>query len=66
MELFGSEPWSRGLIHVHDGRPDVFTKADGLSGDVILSLFEDREGNVWVATTGGLAGFESSPSLLFL
>jgi signal transduction histidine kinase/ligand-binding sensor domain-containing protein len=44
----------RGLIHLHKGRTDTFTRADGLSGDVILSLFEDREGNVWVATTGGL------------
>ncbi len=46
-----------GLIHVHNGRTDVFTKSDGLSGDVILSLFEDREGDVWVATTGGLDRF---------
>ena len=47
----------RGLIHVHHGRTDVFTKSDGLSGDVVLALFEDREGNVWVATTGGLDRF---------
>jgi signal transduction histidine kinase/ligand-binding sensor domain-containing protein len=44
----------RGLIHVHQGRTDVFTKSDGLSGDVILSMLEDHEGNVWVASTGGL------------
>jgi signal transduction histidine kinase/ligand-binding sensor domain-containing protein len=51
----------RGLIHVHNGRTDVFTKSDGLSGDVILSLFEDREGNVWVASTGGLDRFRELP-----
>ena len=51
----------RGLIHVHDGRTDVFTKSDGLSGDIICSLFEDREGNVWVATTGGLDRFRELP-----
>ena len=51
----------RGLIHVHHGRTDVFTKSDGLSGDVILSLFEDREGNVWVASTGGLDRFRELP-----
>ncbi len=51
----------RGLIHVHQGRTDVFTKSDGLSGDVILSLFEDREGNVWVASTGGLDRFRELP-----
>ncbi len=51
----------RGLIHVHNGRTDVFTKADGLSGDVVLSLFEDREGNIWVSTTGGLDRFRELP-----
>jgi signal transduction histidine kinase/ligand-binding sensor domain-containing protein len=51
----------RGLIHLHNRRTDVFTKADGLSGDVILSLLEDREGNVWVATTGGLDRFRELP-----
>src|SRR5271165_5807295 len=51
----------RGLIHVHQGRTDVFSRTDGLSGDVVLSVFEDREGNVWVATTGGLDRFRELP-----
>ncbi len=51
----------RGLIHVHNGRTEVFTRADGLSGDVILSIFEDREGDVWVASTGGLDRFRELP-----
>ena len=51
----------RGIIHVHHGRTDVFSRADGLSGDVILSVFEDREGDVWVATTGGLDRFRELP-----
>ena len=51
----------RGLIHVHQGRTDVFTRSDGLSGDVVLSLFEDREGNIWVSTTGGLDRFRELP-----
>jgi signal transduction histidine kinase/ligand-binding sensor domain-containing protein len=51
----------RGLIHVHHGRTDVFRRADGLSGDVILSLFEDREGNIWAASTGGLDRFRELP-----
>ena len=51
----------RGLVHVHNGRTDVFTQSDGLSGNVVLSLFEDREGNVWVATTGGLDRFRELP-----
>ncbi|MBV8437614.1 MAG: ATP-binding protein [Silvibacterium sp.] len=52
---------AHGLIHVHHGKTDVFTKSDGLSGDIILSLFEDREGNVWVATAGGLDRFREFP-----
>jgi len=51
----------RGLVHVRHGRTDVFTRSDGLSGDVIFSLFEDREGNLWVATTGGLDRFRELP-----
>ena len=51
----------RGLIHVHEGRTDVFAKSDGLSGDTICSLFEDREGDVWVATTEGLDRFRDLP-----
>ena len=48
---------AQGLVHVHQGRADVFAKADGLSGDDIYSLFEDREGNVWVSTNDGLDRF---------
>jgi signal transduction histidine kinase/ligand-binding sensor domain-containing protein len=51
----------RGLIHLRDDRADLFTRSHGLSGDVILSLFEDREGNVWVASTGGLDRFRELP-----
>ena len=51
----------RGLIHVHQGRTDVFTKSDGLSGDISCSIFEDREGNVWVASTAGLDRFRELP-----
>ncbi len=47
----------RGLLHVHQGRTDEFTRTDGLSADRINDLFEDREGNIWVATTGGLDRF---------
>ena len=49
------------LIHLHHGRTDVFTKSDGLSGDIICSLFEDHEGNVWVGTTRGIDRFRELP-----
>jgi signal transduction histidine kinase/ligand-binding sensor domain-containing protein len=34
-----------------------FTEKNGLLSDIIYALFEDREGNVWVATTRGLERF---------
>jgi signal transduction histidine kinase/ligand-binding sensor domain-containing protein len=47
-----------GLLHVHQGKTDVFTRADGLSGDIVEALFEDHEGNIWVTTSdGGLDRF---------
>jgi ligand-binding sensor domain-containing protein len=35
----------------------VFASADGLSGDRIHALLEDREGYIWVATSDGLDRF---------
>ena len=51
----------RGLIHVFHGRTDVFRKSDGLTGDIIAGIFEDREGNIWVSTSGGLDRFRELP-----
>jgi signal transduction histidine kinase/ligand-binding sensor domain-containing protein len=47
----------RGLLHVHQGRTDQFGRSDGLSGDFVENLLEDREGNIWVATDNGLDRF---------
>jgi ligand-binding sensor domain-containing protein len=51
----------QGLLHMYEGRVDRFTRADGLSSDIVRSLFEDREGNVWVATDAGLDRFRDLP-----
>ena len=47
----------QGLFHMHQGRTDLFAQSDGLSGDTVRALFEDREGNIWVATLDGLDRF---------
>jgi PAS domain S-box-containing protein len=49
--------FDRGLIHLRQGRAEVFSQADGLSGNYIRDVFEDREGNIWVATDNGLDRF---------
>jgi ligand-binding sensor domain-containing protein len=47
----------RGLIHVHQGRTDAFSEADGLSGDTVTALLQDQEGNIWAVTTNGIDRF---------
>jgi ligand-binding sensor domain-containing protein len=47
----------RGLVHLHQGKTDVFSASDGLSGDSVYSIFEDQEGSIWVATINGLDRF---------
>jgi len=42
---------------MHQGRTDVFAMSDGLSGDFVETAFQDREGNIWVATLDGLDRF---------
>ncbi len=47
---------------------DAFTSKDGLSSDIVHGIFEDREGNLWIGTEGGLdrlreAAFVHEPSL---
>jgi ligand-binding sensor domain-containing protein len=51
----------QGLIHLHRGGVDRLTHPDGLSGSTVLRLFEDTEGNVWVATERGLDCFRELP-----
>ncbi len=47
----------RGVVHVHDGRTDVFSVSDGLSGEEVDRVFQDREGTIWMVTPDGLDRF---------
>jgi ligand-binding sensor domain-containing protein/signal transduction histidine kinase len=51
----------RGLVHSYEGRTSLFTRKDGLSGDEVKALFEDREGTIWVGTSAGLDRFRELP-----
>jgi signal transduction histidine kinase/ligand-binding sensor domain-containing protein len=54
-----------GIYRVHDGNVDHFASADGLSSDTVESLFEDREGNLWLTTGGGVDCFRNIPVVSF-
>jgi signal transduction histidine kinase/ligand-binding sensor domain-containing protein len=49
--------WDRGLLHLHEGRTDIFDQSDGLSSNAVQDLYEDREGSIWAATSNGLDRF---------
>jgi len=49
--------WEQGLVRIHGDRVERFQASDGLSGDNVLRIFEDREGNIWVSTLRGLDRF---------
>ena len=39
---------------------ESFTAKDGLSGDVVRSVLQDQEGNIWVGTNSGLDRFHKT------
>jgi PAS domain S-box-containing protein len=57
--------YETGMYRVHEGNVDHFASADGLSGDTVESFFEDREGNLWLTTAGGVDCFRNIPVVSF-
>jgi len=56
---------SQGIYRIHDGEVDRFRGADGLSSDTVRAFYEDREGNLWVATTEGIDLFRDTRVVSF-
>ena len=54
-----------GLYRIYNGKADHFRSVNGLSGDSVLSFFQDREGNLWVTTNGGVDLFRNTPVITF-
>src|SRR5262249_47594314 len=54
-----------GIYRLADGRIDRFRVADGLSGDAISAIYQDREGDVWVATSEGIDCFRKTAMVTF-
>lgn len=44
---------ARGLASLRNGKIETFTTDDGLTSNLVLSLFEDREGSLWIGTEAG-------------
>ena len=42
-----------GVVRVVNGAPETLTTADGLSSNLVLSIYEDREGSIWIGTEAG-------------
>jgi signal transduction histidine kinase/ligand-binding sensor domain-containing protein len=56
---------SQGLYHIHDGHADHYGAAQGLSGERVNSIYEDREGNLWITTDKGVDLFRDIPVISF-
>src|SRR3954471_12292982 len=59
--LHQSQTKSPSAWQFHNSEIEAFTQKDGLTSDYIYSVLQDREGNVWIGTSGGLDRFRESP-----
>ena len=48
---------SKGVFRIHGNVVEHYGHVEGLSSDTVWTLFEDREGIVWAATSNGLDNF---------
>jgi ligand-binding sensor domain-containing protein/signal transduction histidine kinase len=51
----------QGIYRIRGDRVDRFSAADGLSSKSVWSFYQDREGNIWVATSEGVDCFRDIP-----
>jgi signal transduction histidine kinase/ligand-binding sensor domain-containing protein len=56
---------SQGLYHVHDGHADHYGAAQGLTGDEVHSIYEDKEGDLWITTDKGVDLLRDIPVVSF-
>src|SRR5208282_3748577 len=48
---------NEGIYRIQGNKVDHFRASDGLSGDAVSGLFQDREGNIWIVTSRGIDNF---------
>ena len=56
---------AQGVVRIHGDAVERYRQTDGLSGDSVWALFEDREGIVWAGTTSGLDSFRDPRVVTF-
>lgn len=48
---------AKGVFRIHGNNVEHYGRTDGLSGDSVWALFEDREGIIWAGSTNGIDSF---------
>jgi PAS domain S-box-containing protein len=48
---------NRGIYRIQGNKVEHLRSSDGLSGDAVAGIFQDREGNIWIATARGIDNF---------
>src|SRR5678815_4418692 len=57
---------SKGLVHLFaDGSYQVYNEKDGLPSSVVNTLYFDRENNLWIGTSLGLAKWVFKNNVIF-
>ncbi len=56
---------AHGIFRVHGNAVEHYDRTNGLSGDSVYALFEDREGIVWAGTTSGVDSFRDPAVVTF-
>jgi ligand-binding sensor domain-containing protein/signal transduction histidine kinase len=56
---------TEGIYRIRDGTVDHYRSIDGLSGDAVNGIYQDREGNLWVTTDQGVDLFRDTPVVSF-
>jgi len=54
-----------GVVRIHGDAVERYRQTDGLSGDSVWALFEDRERIVWAGTTSGVDSFRDPRVVTF-